>query len=154
MDLSKVFDWFPHGHLFAKLAAYGINDNLILHIYSYLSNRKQCVWISNIQSKFKKVISGVPQGCIVRPILVNCFLNDFYYFIKNANVHNFADDITFRWHDAQNVRVLISTLESEINIAIDWFETYKMVVSPSKFQSIIIDKKKQDHAKKFFRNWG
>ena len=100
MDLSKVFDWVPHDHVFAKLAAYGIDDNLILHIYSYLSNRKQCVWISNIQSKFKKVISGVPQGCIVRPILVNCFLNDFYYFIKNANVHNFADDMTLKMFES------------------------------------------------------
>ena len=47
-------------------------------------------------------------------ILFNCFFNDFYYFIKNANVHNFADDnplTTF----TQNFRTLISVLESESN---------------------------------------
>ena len=41
-------------------------------------------------------------------------------------------------------------MESESNIAIDWFETNKMIVNPGKFQSIIIDKKKQDHTKETF----
>ena len=47
---------------------------------------------NNTLSEFNKVISGVPQGSIVGPILFNCFFNDLYYFIKNANVCNFADD--------------------------------------------------------------
>ena len=42
-------------------------------------------------------------------------------------------------------------MESESNIAIDWFETSKMIVNPGKFQSIIIDKKKQDHTKETFK---
>ena len=40
MDLSKAFDCVPHDLLLAKLAAYGIDDNLILYIHSYLLNRK------------------------------------------------------------------------------------------------------------------
>ena len=95
MDLSKAFDCVPHDLLLAKLAAYGIDDTLILYIHSYLLNRKQCVCINNTLSEFNKVISGVPQGSIVGPILFNCFFNDFYYFIENAKVHNFADDNTF-----------------------------------------------------------
>ena len=75
-------------------------------------------------------------------ILFNCFFNDFYYFIKNANVHNFADDNTLTTF-AQNVGTLISILESQSKIAIDWFET-------NNIHSIIIDKKKQDHTKDTF----
>ena len=144
MDLSKAFDCVPHDLLLAKLATYGIDDNLILYIHSYLLNRKQCVCINNTLSEFNKVNSGVPQGSIVGPILFNCFFNDFYYFIENAKVHNFADDNTLTTF-AQNIRNLISVLESESNIAIDWFKTNKMIVNPGKFQLIIIDKKKQDH---------
>ena len=84
------------------------------------------------------------------PILLNCFFNDFYYFIKNANVHNIAYDNTLTTF-AQNVGTLISILESESKIAIDWFETNKMIVNPGKFQSIIIDKKKQDHTIETFK---
>ena len=60
MDLSKAFDCVPHDLLLAKLAAYGIDDSLILYIHSYLLNRKQCVCINNTLSEFNKVISGVP----------------------------------------------------------------------------------------------
>ena len=44
----------------------------------------------------------------------------------------------------------MSVLESESNIAIEWFETNKMIVNLGKFQSILIDKKKQDHTKETF----
>ena len=149
MYLLKAFDCVLHDLLLAKLASYGTDDNLILYIHSYVLNRKQCVCINNILSEFNEVISGVPQGSIVGPMFFNCFFNAFYYFVKNANVHNFADNnklTTF----AQNVGILISVLESESNIAINWFETNKMIVTRGKFQSIIIDKKKQDHTKETF----
>ena len=146
MDLSKAFDCVPHDLLLANLAAYGIDDSLILYIHSYLLNRKQCVCINNTLSEFNKVISGVPQGSIVGPIFFNCFFNDFYYVIENAN---FADDNTLTTF-AQNAQNLISVLESESNIAVDWFKTNKMIVNPEKVQPIIIDKKKQDHTKETF----
>ena len=95
-------------------------------------NRKQSVCINNILSEFNKVISDVPQGSIVGPILFNCFFNDFYYFMKNVNVHNFADDNTLTTF-AKNVETLISILESESKIAIDWFETNKTIINPGKF---------------------
>ena len=90
MDLSKAFDCVPNDLLLDKLAAYGIDGNLMLYIQFYLLDRKQCVCINNIISEFNRVISRVPQGSIVGPILFSCFINDFYYFINNANVHNFA----------------------------------------------------------------
>ena len=87
MDLSNAFDCVLHDLLVAKLATYSINDNLILYI---CLNHKQCVYINNTLSEFNKVISVVPQGSFVGSILFNCFFNNFSYFIKNANVHNFA----------------------------------------------------------------
>ena len=68
----------------------------------------------------------------VRPIFFNCFFNDFYKFIKNANVHNLADDNTLTTFD-ENVRTLIAVLESESNVAIDCFKTNKMIANSGKF---------------------
>ena len=65
MDLSKAFDCVPHDLLIAKLAAYSVDENLLMYIYSYLSNRQQCVRINNVHSRFQNVISRVPQGSIV-----------------------------------------------------------------------------------------
>ena len=85
MDLSKAFDCVPHDLLLAKLAAYGVDENFLCYIYSYLLNWKQCMRINNTNSDFLNVISGVPQGSIVGPILFNCFFNDFFYVIEIAN---------------------------------------------------------------------
>ena len=144
MDLSKAFDCVPHDLLLAKLAAYGVNESFLCYIYSYLLNWKQCVRISNINSDFLTVISGVPQGSTVGPILFNCFFNDFFYVIEIANAHNFADDNTLTAF-ANSIQNLIHLLVSESSVAIKWFKDNKMIVNPGKFQAIILDKKKTNH---------
>ena len=56
-------------------------------------------------------------------------------------MHNFADDNTLSaW--GETASKLIDTLESESNIAIDWFTKNEMIINPDKFQAIILDKKK------------
>ena len=144
MGLSKAFDCVPHDLLIAKLAAYSVDENLLMYIYSYLFNRKQCVRINNVHSRFQNVISGVPQGSIVGPTWFNCFFNDFFYFIDNASVHNFADDNSLSAFES-NIKNLKIILESESKKAISWLQSNKMIVNPGKFQGIIIDKKKQGH---------
>ena len=149
MDLSKAFDCVPHGLLIAKLAAYSVDENLLIYIYSYLSNRKKCVRINNVHSKFQNVISEAPQGSIVGPILLNCFFNYFFYFIDRASVYNFADDNSLSAFES-NIKNLKLILESAITkTAISWFQSNKMIVNPGKFQSIIIDKKKQNHTAEY-----
>ena len=93
-DLSKAFDCIPYDLLLANLDAYGFNRDTVAYIYSYLKNRKQCVKINGTQSYLGDIISGVPQGSILGPILYNSFFNDFFYFILLATAHNFADDST------------------------------------------------------------
>ena len=45
--LSTAFDCIPHDLLIAKLAAFGLSKEALMHILSYLSNRMQCVRIIN-----------------------------------------------------------------------------------------------------------
>ena len=48
--------------------------------------------INNIWSDFEEIVSGVPQGSMIRPILFIAFLNSLFYFIENVTAHNFSDD--------------------------------------------------------------
>ena len=76
IDLCKAFDCIPHDLLIAKLYAYGFSEKSAVFLYSYLKRRKQNVKIDNILSTFQSLISGVPKGSILGPILFNIFLND------------------------------------------------------------------------------
>ena len=144
MDLSKAFDCVPHDLLIAKFNAYGFPREFLFLIYSYLENRKQCVKINNYSSNFLDVLSGVPQGSVLGPILFNVFFNDFFWVFEKANVHNYADDNTLTCF-AKTIEDLVKDLEDESQNAITWFLNNKMIVNPDKFQAIIIDKHKADH---------
>ena len=92
MDLSKAFDTINQDLLLAKLKAYGFSKDTLTLICSYLKNRKQKVAINNSASTTHTVISGVPQGSIDDPLLLNLFINDLVLFIEYRALENYADD--------------------------------------------------------------
>ena len=84
MDLPNAFDRIPHYLLIAKLSAYGLSFETVTFLNSHLRNRKQCVKINSICSEILKMLSGVPQGCILGLILFNIFLNELFLYLKNS----------------------------------------------------------------------
>ena len=109
-------DCIPYDLLVAKLDAYGFNRDTVACIYSYLKNRKQCVRINGTQSYLGDIISSVPQGSILGPILFNLFFKDSFYFILLAAAHNFAYDNTLAC-SSKTIQELIGSSESECEVA-------------------------------------
>jgi hypothetical protein len=62
MDLSKAFDCLPHNLLMLKLEAYGLSENSLKLLKSYLENRRQRIKIGNNYSEWDPLIIAVPQG--------------------------------------------------------------------------------------------
>ena len=139
MDLSKAFDCIPHDLLIAKLYAYGFSGKSTVFIYSYLKRRKQNVKIDDILSTFQSLISGVPQGSILRPILFNIFLNDLLTTLENSEIYNFADENTIS-SISEEKEALLTTSEKESEKAVDSLRRNNMIVNPDKFQSMILER--------------
>ena len=77
-DLSKAFDCICHDLLIANLNPYGLSLSAEKLITDYLQNRKQRTKIGSIYSDLEDMISGVPQGSILGPLLFNSFyVSDF-----------------------------------------------------------------------------
>ena len=145
MDLSKAFDCISLDLIIAKLAAYGLDDTALKLIFSYLNNRQQCVGVNNTYSNFEDIISRVPQGSIVGPLLFDFSINHLFCFFESSLIHDFADDNTLS-ACANTISDLINKLESDSKIAIEWFKINKMIVNPNKFQAIVLNKKRSDLA--------
>ena len=91
LDFQKAFDTVPHRRLSVKLKAYGIKGALLKWIESFLGMRKQQVSVNGCLSSEKSVISGVPQGSVLGPLLFVLYINDLPDDLDSM-VLMFADD--------------------------------------------------------------
>ena len=116
-DLSKAFDGIPHDLLLA----------------SSLSKRHQRVKLGDKVSSWLEILKGVPQVSILGSLIFN-ILNDIYFFFK-FTMYNYADDNTLSFIHRQ-LAVLKSVVESESEVALEWFDNDQMQANPGKFQAI------------------
>ena len=91
LDFSKAFDTVPHDHLLGKMEFYGIQGPLLKWTASFLKTRSQSVLVEGKYSKPAKVLSGVPQGTVLGPLLFLIHTNDLPSVVT-SQVRLFADD--------------------------------------------------------------
>ena len=121
MDLSKAFDTVPHKRLCNKLSFYGIRGALLRWIESFLTNRTQQVIIKDKSSNPLPVLSGVPQGSVLGPLLFICYINDIPNNISST-IRLYADDaLLYRSiHNEKDVYALQNDLDLLTSWAAEW----------------------------------
>ena len=91
LDFQKAFNKVPHQRLILKLKSHGMGNSIINWIEQWLTDRRQRVFLDGEVSSWKSVLSGVPQGSVLGPILLLVYIDDLEEGVT-CNILKFADD--------------------------------------------------------------
>ena len=116
--------------------AYAFDKSALAILLSYLSNHWQRTKINTSFSTWSEILSSVPQGSILGPLLFNIYINDLFYQFINTNTCNFADDTTLSAFGT-NLEDLLYNLEYGTQSAIMWFDNNYMKLNQDKCHFLI-----------------
>ena len=141
LDFLKAFDKVVHDLLLEKMRAYGFGVEVINWTKAFLSNRTQRVVIGKAVSDWRDVLSGVPQGSVLGPLLFLIFIND----MPTAASHLcklFADDtklIAVIKNDQDKAQ-----LQLDIDALVNWSKSWLMSFNEGKCKVLFFEKKKSN----------
>ena len=131
-NLSKAFDSVPHVPLIQVLSNFKLPQSLITWFTSCLSDRTQQVAVDGHVSSKMSVISGVPQGSILGPLLFILYMSELpsLLFSSNASIILYANDIVLSQEIYSDS--CFSSIQSNINLLASWISSHHLTLNVKK----------------------
>jgi len=135
LDFAKAFDKVDHRLLLQKMRRLGFHEKLVQWVNSFLTERNQCVVLDGVSSFASLIISGVPQGTVLGPLLFILFINDMKLCVSGSIIRFFADDTRILRHIRSYADSCI--LQQDLNSVIKWAKENNMALHEDKFELMV-----------------
>ena len=122
--------------MIAKLHAYGVRRKSLKLLKDYLSSRYQRTKVNGAYSTWEELLTGVPQGSVLGPLLFNIYLNDMFYIIERTEICNFADDTT-PYSSCHDLKEAMTNVEHDCSILVEWFRDNFMTLNAEKCHLLV-----------------
>ena len=137
LDFAKAFDSVPHRHLLGKLRAHGIDGDILSWIEAFLCGRVQRVSVNGQVSNEENVLSGIPQGSVLGPLLFVLYIND---------LPKGLDCVTYLFTDDTKVLKRVQNLDDSLQLQEDltklegWSQQWLLSFHPDKCKILTLGK--------------
>ena len=140
IDFSRAFDSVVHSKLIYKLSNFGICDKLLLWIQAFLTDRFQCVVTEHCFSTWQPVLSGVPQGSVLGPILFLLYIDDVNTVCLGSTITHklFADDL--KLYTAIKSNCDTASLQCVLDRLRQWCNDWQLTININKCHILHIGK--------------
>ena len=136
IDLGKAFDTVNHAILLRKMEHYGIRRMALQWFKSYLTDRKQYVYLNGHASALKEISCGIPQGSVLGPLQFLIYINDLPNISEIFKFHLFADDTNI-YYEADNLKKLERIINKELKWLNHWLNVHRLSLNISKTNFVI-----------------
>jgi exonuclease III len=137
LDFKRAFETIDRSILIQKLNKYGLGENSVRLIESYLENRKQKTrFMDKISDEILNEL-GVPQGSVMGPLLFILYINDLNLQLDDVFVNFFADD-TLISASAKTYSEACEKINKSLDMLNIWIKVNKVKLNVSKSKCILI----------------
>ena len=130
----------PHRSLIAKLRQLNINEFLHKWIVDYLTDRTQCIGVEGATFLSQPVLSGVPQGSVLGPLLFIIYIDGLTNALSNSSMSLYADDL-LSYRTIQSPTDY-QTLQAEIDSLSNWISSHKLQLNCDKCKCMFVTHKR------------
>ena len=131
IDFARAFDSVVHSKLIFKLSTFVISGNLLNWIAAFLNNRFQCVVVEHCNSEWLPVLSGIPQGTVLGPVLFILFIDDIGVICLGSATHKLFADVMKR-NSTIGTNLDNVLLQSALDSLHQWCSDWQLSVNVSK----------------------
>jgi hypothetical protein len=113
----------------------GFHEKLVSWVQSFLAERRQCVVLDGVSSFAAAILTGVPQGTVLGPLLFILFINDMKLCVTGSVIRFFADDTKILKHIYSMADKDI--LQDDLNSVVEWAKCNNMSLHEDKFELLV-----------------
>ena len=144
-DYHKAFDSVPHFPLVKKLMDLNFDLFIVTWVTSYLCDRSQCVVVNGDASGLVQVVSGVPQGSVLGPLLFCIYIDSVALCFQSVNAHNvlYADDLLLY----KSIACAQDFVDMQLDVLaiVQWSENNHFTLNSAKCKAMVISRKKNPY---------
>ena len=143
LNFSAAFYRAGHSGILFKLKSIGVGGSVLSLCREFLSNRRQRVVVDGAISEWIPIVSGMPQGSVLGPLLFILYASEMFELVENI-LYPYADDSTLLAviRKPADSPAVAASLDRDLAKIQEWYNHWSIILNPNKTKALVVSNSK------------